>query len=293
MLRISRRSSPESFVISMRAVSGCVRISDEIEVSVLNRKCGLIWLASASILAASSSFSCSSSRCSMRALFQILIGVATPSTVASRMTRQASRTDRLEEEETLLMRAPAEAERLANQLEADRREQQHHLPVDLPARAASARRAPAGRVKTNGEKCQIASFGHSSRRPPPANPQPTAKGSAMNSPLASGGSPTISADDGAGVGPGDEAGEEGAFERQVGGLVVQEQARDDARRQRNAEREDEDQPVGPVAALEDQDVAEPPVADQHGRQCGHDGQLHDQRREQHLLGGERCLAGHP
>jgi hypothetical protein len=43
----------------------------------------LIWLLSASIFAASSSFSCSWSRCSMRALFQILIGVATVSTVAS------------------------------------------------------------------------------------------------------------------------------------------------------------------------------------------------------------------
>ena len=50
---------PESFVISMRAVSGFVRISDEIEASVLKRKCGLIWFASASILAARSSFSCS------------------------------------------------------------------------------------------------------------------------------------------------------------------------------------------------------------------------------------------
>ena len=59
VLRIRRRSRPESLVISMRAVSGCVRMSEEIDVSVLNRKCGLIWLASASILAASSSFSCS------------------------------------------------------------------------------------------------------------------------------------------------------------------------------------------------------------------------------------------
>ena len=83
---MKRRSRPDSFVISIRAVSGCVRISDEIEVSVLNRKCGLIWFASASIFAARSSFSCSCSRCSMRALFQILIGVATPSTVASSTT---------------------------------------------------------------------------------------------------------------------------------------------------------------------------------------------------------------
>ena len=67
----------------MRAVSGCERMSDETEVSVLKRKCGLIWLLSASTLAASSSFSCSWSRCSMRALFQILIGVETVSTVAT------------------------------------------------------------------------------------------------------------------------------------------------------------------------------------------------------------------
>ena len=78
---MSRRSRPESLAISMRAVSGCVRMSEVIEVSVLKRKCGLIWLASASIFAARSSFSCSCSRCSMRALFQILIGIATQRTV--------------------------------------------------------------------------------------------------------------------------------------------------------------------------------------------------------------------
>ena len=69
--------------MSVRAVSGCERMSDEIDVRVLKRKCGLIWLASAATRAASSSFSCSCSRCSMRALFQILIGMATPRTEAS------------------------------------------------------------------------------------------------------------------------------------------------------------------------------------------------------------------
>ena len=53
-------------------------MSEVIDVSVLKRKCGLIWLASASTRAAIRSFSCSASRCSMRALFQILIGMATP-----------------------------------------------------------------------------------------------------------------------------------------------------------------------------------------------------------------------
>ena len=75
-------AAPTASRSSIRAVSGCDRISDEIEVSVLKRKCGLIWLASASSRAAMSSFSCSCRRCSMRALFQILIGIATHRTVA-------------------------------------------------------------------------------------------------------------------------------------------------------------------------------------------------------------------
>ena len=94
------------------------------------------------------------------------------------------------------------------------------------------------------------------------------------------------ADDGAGIGPGNEPGEERAFEREVRRLVVEQQPRGHAGGERHAEREHEDQAVGPVAAFEDQDVAEPAVADEHGRQRGHDRELHDQRREQHLLGGE-------
>ena len=96
----------------------------------------------------------------------------------------------------------------------------------------------------------------------------------------------------AGVGPGDQPGEKRAFERQVGGVVVEQQPRGDAGGQRDAEGQREDQPVGPVAALEDQDVAEPAVADQHGRQGGHDGELDDQRRQQHLLGGEELRSWH-
>ena len=46
-------------------------------------------------------------------------------------------------------------------------------------------------VNTNGEKRQMSGFGHSSRSPPPANPQPTAKGSEPNSPAKIGGSPHI------------------------------------------------------------------------------------------------------
>ena len=41
----------DSRCTTIRAVSGCERMSDEIDVSVLKRKCGLIWLASAEIFA--------------------------------------------------------------------------------------------------------------------------------------------------------------------------------------------------------------------------------------------------
>ena len=75
-------------------------------------------------------------------------------------------------------------------------------PASTGSSATPRRCSP---VKTNGEKCQIDSFGQSSRRPPPAKPQPTANGSAPHSPAPSGGMPTMRADDRAGVRAGDEA----------------------------------------------------------------------------------------
>ena len=95
------------------------------------------------------------------------------------------------------------------------------------------------------------------------------------------------ADDRAGVGAGNQAGEERAFEREVGRVVVEQQPRDDAERERDGQAEREREAVGPVAALEDQNVPEPPVARQHRRQRGHDGQLADQCGQQELLGGEQ------
>ena len=155
------------------------RVEQEVRVDLVGQRLDLAPPAAASPAPAS--------RCSMRALFQILIGVATPSTVASRTTASVhERAGRRQVEQPVVL-APARAERLAQQLERDRRQQQHDLPVDL-RRSRSIRQARRWRpVKTNGEKCQIASFGQSSRRPPPAKPQPTAKGSAMNSPATSGG----------------------------------------------------------------------------------------------------------
>ena len=157
-------------------------MSDEIDVSVLNRKCGLIWLASASTRAVSSSFSCSCSRCSIRALFQILIGVATHSTVVEQTSSTPPRATCSRGAGRTVGAAEAPAERLPQQLQRDRREKEDDRPVDVSV--LSIRQMWRwSLVKTNGEKCQISSLsGHASRRPPPANPQPTAKNSAMNSP---------------------------------------------------------------------------------------------------------------
>ena len=122
--------------------------------------------------------------------------------------------------------------------------------------------------------------------PPPANPQPTANGMAMNSPATSAGTPTSTPTVAPAYGPAIRPAEKGAFERQVGGVVVEQQPGRDAGHQRHAEREREYETVGPAAALEDQDVPEPAEPGEHRRQHRHDRQLDDQRRQQQLIGRE-------
>ena len=73
-------------------------------------------------------------------------------------------------------------------------------------------------------------------------------------------------------------------EREIRGVVVQEEPRCDASRERHAQRQGQDQAIAPPAPLENKDVPEAAVAHQHGGQRRHDGQLHHQRREKHLLG---------
>ena len=84
---------------------------------------------------------------------------------------------------------------------------------------------------------------------------------------------------------------ERALEAEIGGLVIEQQPRADAGGQRHAEEQDEDQAIGPVAALEDQDVAKPAVPHQHRRQRGHDREFDDERGQQDLLEPE-LRAGH-
>ena len=73
---------------------------------------------------------------------------------------------------------------------------------------------------------------------------------------------------------------------------MQEEPRRDAGRQGDRKAERKHQPIGPCATLEDQDVAEAPVAHKHRRQRRHDGELDDERRQQDLLGGEELRALH-
>ena len=81
----------------------------------------------------------------------------------------------------------------------------------------------------------------------------------------------------------DQAEQEGAFEREIGGIVPQQHARDGAGRERKPHAEGENEAIAQVAALEDQDLPEAPVPHQHRRQQRHHRQLEDERRQQQLL----------
>ena len=82
-LRSRRRRILESFSTTPRAISGSKRMSEETVLSVLKRKCGLIWLVSASMRAFSSSCWFCSRFISMRVLFQIFTAMATHMTEES------------------------------------------------------------------------------------------------------------------------------------------------------------------------------------------------------------------
>ena len=216
----------------MRAVSGCERMSEEIEVSVLNRKCGLIWRGE---------------RRDLRRQQQVLLLVepvldprVVPDLDRGRDAEHRGHEHQHEERRRRRCQveqsvgAEARADRLPDQLQRRWGPPPARSASPPEAAAPSARCGAASAEKTNGEKCQMASFGHSSRRPPPANPQPTANGSAPHSPAMSAGTDGQPADDGAGVRAGDQADEKRAFERQVRRVVAQQDARGDAEGERNA-----------------------------------------------------------
>jgi hypothetical protein len=125
-----------------------------------------------------------------------------------------------------------------------------------------------------------------SRRPPPA--KAAADREKQRDELAGhqGGYADQRPDNRAGVRAGDQPGQERAFQRQVERIVVEQQARDDARAQRDAETGGKDEALGPVAPFGQQDAAEPPETDEHGREDRGHRHFDDERRQQKLLGGE-------
>ena len=137
-------------------------------------------------------------------------------------------------------------------------------------------------MKKSGEKCQMASFGHTS--PQPAACEAAAHREGERDGLAGDERRNAEerADDGAGVGPGDETGEERSRQRQVGRVVAEQQPRRHAPRQRDSEGEREDEPLPPCALLGQQDPPELAEPHQHRGQRGHDRELDDQRRQQDL-----------
>ena len=185
------------------------------------------------------------------------------------------------------LRAEAVAEHLPKQLERDGSEQEHELPVDLeiagePPQPPGERREHERREVPNrflrAELTQAAAgkaaADHERYRDPFAGSERRQAGHAP--------------DDGARVGAANEADEEGAFEAEVGRVVAEQQAGRHAADQRKGQREGEHEAIPQVAPLEDEDVPEPPVAHEHRREQGHDGQLEDERRDQHLIGAEEA-----
>ncbi len=82
------------------------------------------------------------------------------------------------------------------------------------------------------------------------------------------------------VGTVDESRQEGTFERQVGGLVIERQTGGDAKEQQDAQAQGERQTLAPGAVLGDQEVPEPPKSNENGRRGRHDGELEEQRCQQ-------------
>ena len=178
------------------------------------------------------------------------------------------------------------AECLAQQLERDGREQQYHRPIDLRV----SQHAPDMAMKLGEhERREVPDFLFvRARLAQAAAGKPAADRKEQRDELAreQRRQRHHQADDGAGVGAGDQPGEKRAFERQVGGVVVQQQSRGDAGRQRHAQAERKHQPLGPRAAFGDQNVAEAVIPHQDRGQCRDDRDLDDEGRQQELIGGQ-------
>ncbi len=177
-------------------------------------------------------------------------------------------------------------ERLAENLEPDRRGKQNHHPVDLKPSHQSPhvtmeigeeerRKVPDGFFRANLTQA--------------ATRESAADGKGKRDGFA--GDERRNTDqrshDRAGVRTGQKPGQKCPGERQIGGVVVDQNPRDDPCRQRNAKARRKDESFRPVALLGQQDASEPRKPDEHRRQDGDDRDLDDQGRQEELPGRQR------
>ncbi len=177
-------------------------------------------------------------------------------------------------------------EHLPDDFETDRRGQQDDDPVDFK----SPDEFPDVAVQVGeeqGREVPDRFFRTDLPQPSAGEAAPDRKRNRDPFSAGEGGEPHHRADDGAGVGTGDQPGEECARKREVGRLELEKQSNADAGGKGNADAGGEDQPLGPVAALGEQDPAEPGKSHQHGRQHGRYRDLHDQRGQQEILSRQR------
>ncbi len=174
-------------------------------------------------------------------------------------------------------------EPLSQQLEADRRRQQQDDPIDLQP-PYEAPDIPVEVGEEERRKVPDRFLGADLPQAAPGKSATDGEGQRNPLPREHRGNAGHRADDGAGVGPGQETGEERAGERQIRRFVVQEQSREHAGCEWHAEAGREDEPFGPVALLGEEDAPKPRKPDEHRGEHGHEGELHHQSHEQELLG---------
>jgi hypothetical protein len=175
----------------------------------------------------------------------------------------------------------AGADHLADELQADRRDEQHDLPVDLHF----AQHAPhVPRHAEDHKRRKIPDVFLRTGLAKAAAREAAADREERRAVLAHGKRRQRhrQTDDRAGVGTCDQPREQCAFEREIRGVVVEEHAGAHPGGERHGKAQGEDQAVRPVALFENQNVAETAIPCQHRREGCHRGQLDDQRDQEKL-----------
>src|SRR4030095_889299 len=175
----SLRRMCESLITIVRAFAGLVRIRDEIEFSVLNRKCGLIWLARASNLDFTTSTSCSASFISKRVLFQIFNVMPTQLSVVTKISKIITGSDDSSRNSQFVGKLWSARKNIASAT----RQLESKTNCQTTFRDWTRERNDWKMfITTKGEKVQISSLrGGRLRRRPLARPSIAANGSARHS----------------------------------------------------------------------------------------------------------------